>query len=353
MKRFFACLCITALAVAVCGCSEKDGSENDKPVIEVTPTSVEADAAGGTFDIEWTVKHPAAGVALEARTADGWIENIVVSEAKITFDVQPNDGEARNGVIAISYAGADEVACAVSQQAMPAPRYGCVTFEGEYWNALIDSPQYGGALLYGESDGMGWYVGVEAYEWQDEATHLHSALNEAYGAIMYSNGGFAISNYASTELAADGADKSFEQQLEVYGTGGHDGSATFAVANGYESEWMSGPSFDFADGVARSVAEAWIAPTTYCAAAAAKMGVQELWIEASGFDAAGETTGTAKFSLCQGGKFIDGWTKWDLTSLGKATKVSFTVVGDETAYDDYGLAAPAYFAIDDIKICMD
>lgn len=233
------------------------------------------------------------------------------------------------------------------------PQYNCVTFEGDYWKALIDSPQYGGALLYGESNGEGWYVGVESYEWQDEATRLHSSLNEAYGAIMYSNGGFAISNYASTELTAGGADKSFEHQLEVYAAGGHNGSATFAVATGYESEWMQGPSFDFADGAARTIAEAWIAPTTYCVAACTTAGVQELWIEAAGSDAAGEKTGTAKIVICKGGKFIDGWTKWDLTSLGKVAKVSFTIAGDETAYNEYGLFAPAYFAIDDIKICKE
>lgn len=264
MKRIFACLCITALATALCGCSEKNDS-------------------GETTD----------------------------------------------------------------------PQYGCVTFEGDYWTALIDSPQYGGALLYGEADGAGWYTGVEAYEWRDEATHLHSSLNESSGAVMYSNGGFAISNYASTELKADGNDKSYEHQLEVYAAGGHNDSATFAVANGYESEWMSGPSFDFADGIARTIAEAWIAPTTYCAAACTTAGVQELWIEAAGFDAAGEKTGTAKIFICQGGKFIDGWTKWDLTSLGKVAKVSFTIAGDETAYNEYGLSAPAYFAIDDIKIGME
>ena len=40
--------------------------------------------------------------------------------------------------------------------------YNTLTFEGEYWDALVDNPQYGGPLLYGDM-----VSGVD-YSWVDE-----------------------------------------------------------------------------------------------------------------------------------------------------------------------------------------
>ena len=39
-----------------------------------------------------------------------------------------------------------------------------VSFEGSYWDALIDNPQYNGTLLYGPD--------AKNYYWCDEATQL-------------------------------------------------------------------------------------------------------------------------------------------------------------------------------------
>lgn len=59
---------------------------------------------------------------------------------------------------------------------------------------MIDTPEYGGPLLYG-ADGGGFYKDEGVYEWTDEATSLHSKLNNAYGSWAYWSGGAAVSNY--------------------------------------------------------------------------------------------------------------------------------------------------------------
>ena len=47
-----------------------------------------------------------------------------------------------------------------------------LTFEGDYWNSLIDNAQYNGDLLYKQ----------EGYSWYDEATDLsHSVNGGKYG----------------------------------------------------------------------------------------------------------------------------------------------------------------------------
>ena len=52
-------------------------------------------------------------------------------------------------------------------------------FEGEYWDSLIDNPQYNGELLYKQ----------EGYSWHDEATDLYSIVNELWYTAAYWNGG--------------------------------------------------------------------------------------------------------------------------------------------------------------------
>ena len=49
------------------------------------------------------------------------------------------------------------------------PNYETVDFEGEYWNAQIDTKQYGGKLLYGET-GMGFTEDNGVYEWTNATT---------------------------------------------------------------------------------------------------------------------------------------------------------------------------------------
>ena len=107
------------------------------------------------------------------------------------------------------------------------PNYETVDFEGEYWNAQIDTKQYGGKLLYGES-GMGYEEDNGVYEWTDATTKLHSKLNESYDSWAYWNGGVAVSNYTCN--IADGGPNT---QLSLpTGMAAHSGN-NFVVAYGY------------------------------------------------------------------------------------------------------------------------
>ena len=71
------------------------------------------------------------------------------------------------------------------------------------WSSLIYSPQYGGALLYGENHGdtTQSYTNVN-YRWYDNGnTYLYSELPENWGAKMYWGGGHAVSNYWNGNLS--------------------------------------------------------------------------------------------------------------------------------------------------------
>ena len=107
------------------------------------------------------------------------------------------------------------------------------------WSSLIDSPQYGGSMLYG--GGSGFDTLEKAYKWTDSGnTELSSRLCNGYGAYCYWSGGHAVSNYASSDYVTNG---DFNHQLTVYKAGaegdvrtggGHNGSNNFAVHFGYK-----------------------------------------------------------------------------------------------------------------------
>ena len=240
---------------------------------------------------------------------------------------------------------------------------------GNNWTSLIDSPQYGGKMLYGESGG-----GVDsvdaAYKWTDKNnTWLSNTLSEGYGSWCYWSGGHAVSNYVSGEISKYGG---FESQLTVYKKdvsglertgGGHNGSNNFAVHYGYADNSGYGlteaslPALTFADGTARVIDHMYVNNTDYALncyidgnGLTAKIGDDD-WVKlvATGYNAAGEKTGTASIYLCNGPKNIMmDWTKWDLSGLGKVLKVTFNVTGSSD--NGYGFSQPAYFAYDDVAV---
>ena len=62
-----------------------------------------------------------------------------------------------------------------------------------------------------------------------------------------------------------------------------------------------------------------------------------------------EKTGEAKLYLCNGPKeIVTDWTKFDLSGLGKVTRVTFNVTGSSD--NGYGFSQPAYFAYDDVAV---
>ena len=237
------------------------------------------------------------------------------------------------------------------------------------WSSLIDDPQYGGLLLYGEG-GAGVFTEEDVYKWSDDNnTFLKSMLSQAYGTYCYWSGGHAVSNYVSGEASQYG---NFNNQLTVYKKGvegiqrtggGHNGSNNFAVHYGYMdgsqfnmTEYL--PSFSFSDGVARVVDHMYVNNICYAIncyidgnGLTAKVGPDD-WVKlvATGYDKDGKKVATkAEIYLCNGpDNIVTDWTKWDLSVLGEVTKIEFNVTGSSD--NGYGFSQPAYFAYDDVAV---
>lgn len=222
-------------------------------------------------------------------------------------------------------------------------------FEGAYWDALIDNPQYNGELLYKQ----------EGYSWYDEATDLYSTVNELWYTAAYWNGGLAVSNYYTTDYTTA---TSFMEQLTVFTEGAHSGNNCI-VHNGYKCDMMGDArsvlQFKNGEGFIESV---WVAHTGYsyfsamegCGQATPLTAEQSIWIVATGYTLDGEGNevecNSATFYLyenCQAS--FSGWKEWNLSKLGKVNKVKFDVQwngeGGANAF-----MHPAYFALDDITV---
>lgn len=223
------------------------------------------------------------------------------------------------------------------------------------WSDLIDDPEYGGPLCYGD------YMSCE-YSWYDEGnTELTHTFPCNFNAYCYWGGGHAVSNYASTDYVGRGG---YENQLTVYGEegkGGHNGSANFCMHFGYKdnspyngTEYL--PAISFADGEARVIDHMYVNNCTYALncymngnGLTANIGESD-WVKliATGYDAEGNAT-TTEFYLVNGPEhIITEWTKWDLSSLGAVVSVEFNVTGSSD--NGYGFSQPAYFAYDDVAV---
>ena len=236
------------------------------------------------------------------------------------------------------------------------------------WSDLIDTPEYGGPLIYGD---MGMYGNGEGcdYYWYDENnTFLASELPVNYGSAVYWAGGHVISNYASDNYTKYGT---YNNQQTVYGvgqeyavtkTGGYNGSANFAMHYGYKDNSPYNmtenlPYIYFKDNVCRVIDHMYVNNSCYAMSCymdgnglTAKIG-EEDWVKvvATGYDLNGNITGTSEFYMCDGpSKIITEWTKWDLSVLGKVWKVEFNITGSSD--NGYGFSQPAYFAYDNVAV---
>ena len=231
----------------------------------------------------------------------------------------------------------------------------------KFWSSKIDDPEYGGPLLY-SADGYSWY--------DDNNTFLFASVypqNYETGQYGYSNGGFAISNYGNGLIEGAG----FMQQLEVYNnrldgfgrkTCGNNASNNFAVAYFSEYDAMyADPAhpleLTMKDGVARLVESLYFNNTCWTLNYL-KNGDGEtgpiapdgyLRVMVSGYKG-DEFTGMVEFSLAEGLDVTESWTKVDLSSLDEVDRLEFFMYGSLELHNSWGLAAPAYFAIDDIAV---
>ncbi len=302
---------------------------------------------------------------------DGWSVRYADSKLSITAPVTANTYAEKEGVVAVNLVSANgksliakidvivyEIKTLTFEDAdAKFPAY-TLAYCGKTittWSSLIeDSKQYGGPLLYGD-DGMGM---DEPYYWYDKGnTELKHSMPEAWGMYAYWSGGHAISNYISTDLTKG----DFNHQLMVYGVGGHNGSANFAMHYGYKDNspycTENLPAIEFGDGKERVIDHMWVMNSLYAMncyvsgnGLTAKIGPDD-WVKlvATGFNAAGTKVGEVSIYMCNGPEnIVRDWTKWDLSGLGKVAKVEFNVTGSSD--NGAGFSQPAYFAYDDVAV---
>jgi len=211
-----------------------------------------------------------------------------------------------------------------------------ITFEGSKWNALIDTPQYGGELLYGTN--------ASSYRWTESFTSLTGGMSNSWGGQYgYSEGGSAISNYVDTALT-EHANYMYQLAVPV-----SNGSNNFAVV-------YAPATLCFKDSLARQIKSIDICPTTYL------LGM-ELYGDGYGYTSALTNAGsyltlvitadngtTMNVDLARDGNILQGWKQIDLSGLGEVKSIHFSMVGSDTG--DYGLNTPAYFAFDNVVVAL-
>ena len=255
------------------------------------------------------------------------------------------------------------------------------------WSDLIDTPQYGGSLTYGD-------MMSAMYTWYDEGnTELTHVFPEVWGTYCYWSGGHAISNYWGAGYSNEDRNKHIAKYYgEDYVTDNagndsmlgwfnlqlmtpiapHSGS-NFAVHFGYSDFFsMSGetlPEISFADGEARVIDHMYVTNTNYTlnqlmcgvgSEAGNTFGgnytgpTADSWYKITAYGYASwddeEPTSEAEFYLLNGTTPVLDWEKWDLSKLGAVVRVKFNLSGSEEMSGSYGLTIPAYFAYDDVAV---
>ncbi|MCF0220490.1 MAG: DUF4465 domain-containing protein [Muribaculaceae bacterium] len=254
------------------------------------------------------------------------------------------------------------IALCLATVAMTAQTVRTLTFEdtagSNYWGSKIDSPQYGGPLLYPS----GSYI----YTWCDSLnTKLRSAIPANYGEHKYWGGGVAISNYWNG-IESEG---DYLHQLSVYvpnnqnsGINGHgyNNSNNFAVHFGYKDGSPYNftenlPYIEFSDGIARKILGMYVNNTTYFVNVSKNgndfspaIGVRDYArVKAKGYKADGSVDSTYVF-IGRYNNIVEDWTYWDLSSLDEVTKVEFNI--ESNVQTLYGMSLPAYFCYDNITV---
>ena len=212
--------------------------------------------------------------------------------------------------------------------------YAVISFEGDYWSALIDNPQYGGDLLYGE--------GKDTYDWTDPLTGLSGGLTRAWGGgYGYSEGGTALSNYIDADIENHAT---YTYQLAVPVS---NGSKNFAVV-------YCDATLKFPEGVSHVINTMQVCPTTYLlgvetngdgyAASLAESGNMTLTITA-------DNGNKLDVDFARDGEILKTWKSVDLRSLGKVHSLTFTMDGSDQS--SYGVKHPKYFAFDNVNVSLD
>ena len=259
------------------------------------------------------------------------------------------------------------------------------------WSDLVDDPQYGGPLTYGD------YMSA-AYTWWDEGnTELMHTFPDNY-AYCFWGGGHAISNYWGEGFTDEDRDvhiaKYYGEDYVAENAGNdamlgwfnlqlmipvapHSGD-NFVVHYGYKDFYSyveNLPEIAFADGEARVIDHMYVTNTNYTlnqlymgvkSEAGNSFGgnwtglTEDAWLKivAQGFDdidadANAEPISEVEFYLVQGENVVLDWQKWDLSELGAVVKVRFNFSYSEEMGGKYGFTIPGYFAYDDVAVRFD
>ena len=259
------------------------------------------------------------------------------------------------------------------------------------WSNLIDSPQYGGPLTYGD------YMTTMYTWWDENNTELMHTFPDNY-AYCFWGGGHAISNYWGEGYSDEDRDKHiakyygedyvaenagndqmlgwFNLQLMIP-VKAHSGD-NFCVHYGYKDFFSyveNLPELSFADGEARVIDHMWVTNTNYTlnqlyngvkSEAGNSFGgnweglTESAWMKiiAQGFDdvdadAYAEPMSEVEFYLVKGMNVVTDWQKWDLSGLGKVAKVRFNFAYSDEMGGRYGFTIPGYFAYDDVAVRFD
>jgi hypothetical protein len=256
------------------------------------------------------------------------------------------------------------------------------------WSDLIDDPQYGGPLTYGD------YMSA-MYTWWDEGnTELTHTFPNNY-AYCFWGGGHAISNYWGAGWTDEDRDvhiaKYYGEDYVTENAGNdamlgwfnlqmmvpvkpHSGD-NFAVHYGYKDFFSyveNLPEISFGDDEARVIDHMYVTNTNYTlnqlymgvkSEAGNSFGgnwsglTEDAWLKivAYGFDdveadANAEPISEVEFYLVQGENVVTDWQKWDLSGLGAVKKVRFNFLYSDEMGGKYGFTIPGYFAYDDIAV---
>lgn len=260
------------------------------------------------------------------------------------------------------------------------------------WSDLIDDPQYGGPMTYGNPES---YNTDAAYTWYDEGnTELSHTFPDNYGYCFW-GGGHAISHYwgegftdedRNVHIAKyygeeyvtenEGDDQKlgwFNVQMMVP-VAPYSGN-NFVVHYGYKDDYSyveNLPEIVFSDGQRGVIDHMYVTNTNYTlnqlyngvkSEAGNAFGgnweglTEDAWLKivAYGFenpeaDAYADPDTQVEFWLVQGENVVTDWEKWDLSGLGKVAKVRFNFLYSEEMGGKYGLTIPGYFAYDDVAV---
>ena len=201
-----------------------------------------------------------------------------------------------------------------------------LTFEGDAFSALIDSPEYGGKLIYSGDE----------YKWIDAGTNLSSSCRkDDWGKYGWGWGnGIAISNYVNPNATT------YKNQLSVPVS---NGSKNFGVV------WDNDSKLAFANGSAHVIKSMKVSPTVVSLADMESAKGENFYFKVIVTGTlADNSTKTLDIYLGKGTDIKTEWFNVDMTSLGAVTSLTFTFDGSEKG--TYDLSTAKYFAIDDVVV---